>query len=115
MPGRAFQVLLVDARTLFVGCDEHDRVRIAMGGEFVTEPMCRRYWKVELISGAFSPRNLAAEMRQRVHFLGFVSEKDYVGGEFAQVLHFIANPHLLADTNAAREAFSTWPVRPPEC
>jgi hypothetical protein len=115
LPGRAFQVLLVDARTLFDGCDEHDRVHIAMGGEFVTEPMSRRYWKGEPISGAFSPRNLAAEMRQRVHFLGFVSEKDYVGGEFAQVLHFIANPHLLADTNAAREAFSTWPVRRAEC
>jgi hypothetical protein len=49
-----------------------------------------------------------------VHFLGFVSEKDYVKGEFAQVSHFIANPHLLADTNAARRAFSAWPVRRPE-
>jgi len=73
-------VLVVDARTLFNGCDGHDRVHIALGGEFVTEPMARHYWEGTLISGAFSPRTAvrgAAQMRERVHFLGFVSEEAY--------------------------------------
>jgi hypothetical protein len=37
VPDGTVRALLVDSRTLFNGCDDHDRVHIALGGEFVTE------------------------------------------------------------------------------
>lgn len=113
-PDGAVHVLLVDARTLFHGCDGHDRVHIALGGEFVSEPMARRYWEGTLISGAFSPRTKvrgAAQMRERVHFLGFVGEESYAPGEIPQVSHFIANPNLFRDEDEAAAAFAAWPLR----
>jgi len=102
-------VLLVDTRTLFSGCDGYDRVQMALGGEFVTEPMARRYWQGNLISGAFSPRTMvrgAAQMRERVHFIGFVSEEVYAPGEIAKVSHFIANPNLFAGEEPRRRQLS---------
>lgn len=114
VPDGAVHVLLVDSRTLFNGCDGHDRIHIALGGEFVTEPVARRYWDGQLISGVFSPGTTvrgAAQMRERVHFLGFVNEKHYVPGEIPKVSHFFANPHLFEDEAAAMEAFMAWPLR----
>ena len=114
VPDGAVHVLLVDSRTLFNGCDDHDRVHIALGGEFVTEPMARRYWEGTLISGAFSARTAvrgAAQMRERVHFLGFVSEEAFAPGEIPKVSHFIANPNLFRNDNEATEAFAAWPLR----
>lgn len=110
----AIHVLLVDARTLFNGCDGDDRVHIALGGEAVSEPMARRYWEGKLITGAFHPDTTvrgAAQMRERVHFIGFVDEEAYVPGEIANVSHFIANPNLFSDNKQAMEAFAAWPLR----
>lgn len=113
-PDGVLHVLLVDTRTLFNGCDGHDHLHIALGGEFVSEPMARRYWKGKPISGVFSPSTAvrgAALMRERVHFLGFVSEKDYEPGEFPKVSHFIANPNQFRDENEAMAAFNAWPLQ----
>jgi hypothetical protein len=76
--------------------------------------MARRYWVGTLISGAFSPRTAvrgAAQMRECVHFLGFVNEQDYLPGEIPKVSHFIANPNLFRDEDEAMEAFAAWPLR----
>lgn len=113
-PDGAVHVLLVDARTLFNGCDDHDRVHIALGGEFVTEPMARRYWEGKLITGAFNPRTAvrgAAQIQERVHFIGFVSEEDYVPSEIPRVSRFIANPNLFGNNEEATAAFAAWPLR----
>jgi hypothetical protein len=114
LPDGAIHVLLVDTRTLFNGGDSHDHVHIALGGEYVTEPMARRYWQGTLISGAFSPRTTvrgAAQLRERVHFLGFVNEKNYVAGEIPLASDFIANPNLFRAKEDALEAFAAWPLR----
>ncbi len=115
VPDGAIHVLVVDTRTLFQVCDDHDYVHIALGGEFVTEPMARRYWDGKLISGAFSRRTAVrggAQMRERVHFLGFVNEEHYVPAEIPRVSHFIANPNLFANEDEARKAFAAWPLQP---
>ena len=111
----ALHVLLVDFRTFLDGGDEHDMIHVGLGGEFVSEPFCRRYWEDRLISGVFHPRTAlhgADHARARVHLLGFVDEESYEPGAFARATRFIANPSLFASTENVRAAVSTWPLQP---
>ena len=50
-------------------------------------------------------------MRERVHFIGFVDEEDYVAGEIPRVPHFIGNPNLFGDEDEAMAAFAAWPLQ----
>ena len=78
---KSIHVLLVDSRTVFNECDA---VQIALGGEFVKEPLARCSWNGTLISGVFSPNTKlrgAAQMRERVHYIVFVNEKNYAPNE----------------------------------
>jgi hypothetical protein len=113
-PEYALQVLLVDVRTFLNGCSEDDLLHVALGANFV-KPQFRCYWKGRPITGAFhEDTNLrgAAEMRQRVHFLGFVREGALMPDEFARAIYFVANPHLFRDSVAVRAAVATWPLQP---
>jgi hypothetical protein len=114
VPGDAFQVLLVDVRTFLNGGSEDDLLHVALGADYVAQQF-RYYWKGRLITGAFhEDTNLhgAAEMRQRVHFLGFVREGALTPDEFARPIYFVANPHFFRDSVAVRAAVATWPLRP---
>jgi hypothetical protein len=114
VPGNAYHSLLVDFRTFANGGDLHDRVHVALGGEFVP-PEVRHVWNGKPISGAFSARTIvrgAAHLRERVHFIGFVNEREFGPGAFAAATEFIANPALFANGRAAREALATWPLQP---
>ncbi len=76
-PDGRLHALLVDCRTFLHGGDAYDRIHIGLGGEYVAEPLCRRYWEGQLISGAFNPLTPvrgAKHARTRVHFLGFINE-----------------------------------------
>ncbi|HEV1992951.1 MAG TPA: hypothetical protein VGR03_01325 [Candidatus Acidoferrum sp.] len=114
-PAGAHHAILVDIRTFLNGGDEYDRVHVGLGGEYVPDEMCRRYWDKQLISGVFSPRTTlrgAAEARSRVHFLGFVREQAYAAGAFGKAIQFIANPNLLKTEAEVRAAIATWPLQP---
>ena len=54
----------------------------------------------------------AAEIRDRVHFLGFVREHSYRPDEFGAVIHFVANPYLFPNAAAVAAAGTTWPLQP---
>ena len=111
-PAGALHVILVDFRTFLHGGDEHDRIHVALGGRCVGEHY-RRFWNGKLISGAFDADTElkgAQETRDRVHFLGFVNEKNYHAGEFAASLQLVANPHLFETAEQAKAAVSTWPL-----
>lgn len=113
-PDGAYHAMLVDFRTFSRGGDIHDRIHVALGAAAVDERY-RLFWDGRPITGAFSPETKlrgAAEMRGRVHFLGFVHERTFRAGEFATATQFIANPHLFADAAAARSAIATWPLQP---
>jgi hypothetical protein len=72
-------------------------------------------WQGQPISGVFSARTTvrgAAEVRDRVHFLGFVRERIYKPDEFGAVLALVANPYLFPDAAAVRAAGATWPLQP---
>ena len=113
-PGGAYHAMLVDFRTFSQGGDIHDRMHVALGAAAVDQ-RCRLFWDGRPITGVFSPETKlrgAAEMRERVHFLGFVRERAFKPGEFATVTQFIADPHLFASAAAARSAIATWPLQP---
>jgi len=114
VPDGAYHVMLVDFRTFMNGGDVHDRVHVALGAAAVA-PQYRVFWDKRPITGAFSKETKvrgAAQVRERIHFLGFVRETAYKPGEFAAATQFIANPQLFADGAAARAAMAVWPLQP---
>ena len=116
MPDNVYQVILVDFRTfLNGGGDVYDWIHVGLGGEWVSKRLHRRYWNRSLISGAFDPNTRvrgASELRERVHFLGFVNEKEYRTGEFARATQFVANPYLISCYEEAIEIMTRWPLQP---
>lgn len=110
----ALHALLVDMRTFKDGGDVHDRLHIGLGGEYVRTPY-RVYWEGKLISGVFGRRTNgkgATEVRERVHFVGFIRERNFQFGEFGTIIEFVANPHLLRNSAAVKAAIDTWPLQP---
>jgi hypothetical protein len=113
-PADALHMILVDFRSFLHGGDDHDRVHVALGGRCVGEHY-RRFWKGKLISGVFdadTDLKGSREARERVHFLGFVNEKDYRAGGFAAALRLVANPHLFETAEQAKATIATWPLGP---
>jgi hypothetical protein len=114
VPGQAHHMILVDFRTVLNGGDIYDRLHVALGAESVA-PQYRLAWQGQPISGVFSARTTvrgAAEVRERVHFLGFVRERTYKPDEFGAVLDLVANPYLFPDAAAVRAVGATWPLQP---
>ena len=115
VPSDALHAVLVDFRTFLNGGDDYDRIHVGLEGEYVPEPMARMYLNYRLISGVFSLGTTlhgAAEARERLHFWGFVSEKEYKPGAFAAATQFIANPHLFQSTEDVHAAIKSWPLHP---
>ncbi len=112
IPTYALHVLLVDFRTFLMnGGDIHDQIHVAFGGNYV-DSLYRRYWNNNLISGVFSEHtvvNGAVEARDRLHFIGFVTERSYESDIFGQATRFFANPNLLHH-EGAHEAIKKWPL-----
>ncbi|MBC8270284.1 MAG: hypothetical protein H8E36_16210 [Rhodospirillaceae bacterium] len=115
VPVGKYHALLVDVRTFLDGCDSEDFIHVGLSGDYVNNEFCRLRWNGELISGVFNERtNLhgAEYARERVHFIGFVDEKDYCPGAFADATQFVANPQLFAGPGEALAAIVTWPLQP---
>lgn len=113
-PSNALHAILVDMRRFKDGGDVHDRLHIGLGGEYVKAPY-RAYWERKLISGVFGRQTEgkgAAEVRERVHFIGFIRERSFQSGELAMITQFVANPHLLKNGAAVKAAIDTWPLQP---
>jgi hypothetical protein len=115
MPDDTLHAILVDFRTFLHGGDDHDRIHVGLGGEYVRDAYCRRYWEDKLISGAFSARTTvrgAAQLQERVHFIGFVDEGTYGPDQFAEATQFVANPASFSNADEMRSAIDTWPLLP---
>jgi hypothetical protein len=113
-PDGAYHAMLVDFRTFMNGGDIHDRIHVALGADAVARQY-RLFWNQRPITGVFGNETKvrgAAQVRERVQFLGFVGERVYGPGEFAAATQFIANPHLFANAPAARAAMAAWPLQP---
>lgn len=114
VPNGAYHMILVDFRTFLDGGDFYDRIHVGLGAEYVENARCRLRWEGELISGVFNDRTAvrgAREVRERVHFIGFVQETQYADGGFAAGTQLIANPYLFAAAEDVRAAIAAWPLQ----
>lgn len=77
------------------------------------------YWKTETgklepIKGLFEkdcPLRAARFIQERIHFVGFVRERDYQDGEISQKAYYLPNPHLLTNEEAMN-LYETFPLKP---
>jgi len=67
----------------------------------------------EPVKGLFEQSNPIAAanlIRERIHFLGFIREKRFYGGEIRDRALLLANPHLFANQGEAISAYATFPL-----
>ncbi len=118
----AIHLVLADMRGyLGYGGDEIDYAQMALGEAGVPRERAHdvHCWEKEgklvPIAGLFeecNPLPAAQLVRERIHFLGFVAEREYREGEIRDTAYHLANPHLFADEDAAERAFLSYPLAP---
>lgn len=59
---------------------------------------------------ADNPLKAARYVQERIHFLGFIREHEFVGGEIPQVGYYLANWHLFGTQEDAARAYATYPL-----
>jgi hypothetical protein len=65
------------------------------------------------IKGLFeqdNPLRAAQYIQERIHFLGFVRERDFYDGEIKDVCYYLANWHLFLTKEEAKSAYETFPL-----
>lgn len=113
-PG-VFNVLLADIRTFLHGGDNADRIHVALGADYVPAAF-RLSWEGRPITGVFDPATSlkgAKEARERLHFVGFVNEKEFASGSLSAATQLVANPNLFKDEDEVKRAIASWPLPPP--
>ena len=110
-PNGPAHIILVDMRGYDSGhADLYDYIQIALGSRYVQEPMAIMSWPDKSgthkpILGLFekgNPLKAAATLQERIHMIGFVSEKKYMAGEIKDLCHFIGNKDLFANEEEAK-------------
>lgn len=115
-----YHLIMVDARGyLDQGGDVLDYKQMAYGASGIParDSWCIHYWKsknkLEPIKGLFidsCPLRAASFVRERIHFLGFVCEREYDEGEIQRRAYYFPNPHLLTNIQAC-QAYDTYPLK----
>lgn len=107
-PNGAVHYILVDMRSYsFNEADYDDYAQIALGQHYVRHPANVAHWQSGAILGLFekdNPLKAAPVLQERIHMIGFVSEKQYFAGEMRSLCRFMANQSLFADKEEAIEA-----------
>jgi hypothetical protein len=73
-------------------------------------------WETRTLKGLFegdNPLPAPRLIQERIHFLGFVAEREYSESEIGTIGYYLANWHLFSTDAEAREAFASYPLRPP--
>jgi hypothetical protein len=113
--------ILIDMRGyLATGGDIDDYRQIAYGAKGLSK---ENYWKTfywepepgkrETIKGLFeksNPLKAAPFIQERIHFLGFVCEKEYREGEIGDVGYYLANPHFFSN-DEIKELAPSFPLK----
>jgi hypothetical protein len=119
--GQRISMLVVDIRSYGAGtADETDMRQIAYGPDAVT-PEMTLVWtdpngKRWPIRGVFDPENArpgSQNFRERVHFLGLVTESTYARSELQHAIKFFRNPALLTP-DAAKQILGRFPLHNPD-
>lgn len=115
VPTSAVHMILVDTRGyLGTGGDWIDYWQIANGARALPpdEAWATHYWNNRPILGLFErvpehPLRAAGVLQERVHFIGFIAEKEYRVGEIRDRACYRPNPHLLTTNDQLREVSRT--------
>jgi hypothetical protein len=121
-PDQSFHVILVDVRGyLDEGGDVFDYREMAYGAYGIPEEnawMIHHWNQVQgaplPVRGLFqqsNPQLSARHIRERIHFLGFVREREFKEREIPNVAYYLSNPHLFSTQECALEAFRAYPLQ----
>jgi hypothetical protein len=116
-PSTSIHMILVDMRGFcgLGGGDANYYKQIAYGAASV--PRDKRWavskWEGKPIKGIFEsildhPHKAAPIMQERIHFIGFVAEKDYQPGEIRDNTTLFSNPNLHPTEEACQKAYNTY-------
>jgi hypothetical protein len=117
-----YHLILTDMRGYLdgSGSDRLDYRQMAYGALGVPPQysFAIHYWEtqngaLEPIKGLFEkscPLRAAKFIQERIHFLGFVSEKQYNEGEIPRISIYLQNPQLLSN-EAVRKISGTFPLQ----
>lgn len=114
-PDKALHVILTDVRGLLCS-DVDDYGEIAYGADALApdRKWMGHYWNGAPVRGLFdraNPLRASELVRERIHFLGFVHEQDYVEGEIADRASYFHNPHLFPSSDEVRCALEAYPLQ----
>lgn len=116
-----YHVILADMRGyLDEGGDVFDYRQMAYGAPGIPSQYSWmiHYWKTDAeklkpIKGLFEkscPLRAARHIQERIHFLGFLCEREYQNGEIPRTAYYLPNPHMLTN-EAAGKIYETFPLK----
>lgn len=112
----SLRMILTDIRGyLDQGGDCYDYRQMAYGPSGIPAQYswARSYWLGGSVIGLFDERNplrAAPYIQERIHFLGFVRENDFLKTEITDSGYYLANWNLFSDEQEARHAFKSFPL-----
>jgi hypothetical protein len=118
----AYHMIVADMRGyLDQGGDIYDYLQMAYGASGLPEDksMLTNFWEIqpgkkEPVKGLFekdNPLKASEYIRKRIHFLGFVSEEDFVEGEITEKTYYLGNFYLFNDDEQKmKQAYKTYPL-----
>jgi hypothetical protein len=116
-----YHMILADMRGyLDEGGDAYDYRQMAYGPSGIPseDSWTIHYWKTEggkrePIKGLFEkscPLRAARFIQERIHFIGFVREREYQDGEITDKAYYLPNPYLLT-SDEVRKLYEVFPLR----
>jgi hypothetical protein len=115
-PGDAIHAILVDMRGYLPSSDDTDYMQIAYGQSGVLNQDQVMWWEDTPIAGLFevtNPTRAARLIRERIHFLGFICECEYVEGELPDKILWLHNPNLVPRSQVGEVASTLLPRQAP--
>ena len=117
----SLRLILIDMRGyLDEGGDVWDYRQMAYGASGIPPKYSWmiHYWesqpgKLSPIKGLFesdNPLRSAKYIQDRIHFLGFVRERDFYDGELKDIGYYLSNWHLFRKNEDAIKAYETFPL-----
>lgn len=115
IPTDSYHLILVDMRGyLGGGGDRYDYEDIACGYS-PRNPFPAHCWKGEVIKGVFDKSNAklkaANTLQERIHFIGFISEKEYIDDEIKNNTFYVLNSNLIPNKDILNKIRETYPLK----
>lgn len=112
-----YHIIIVDMRGFLDGGggDKINYTQIASGADAIPENLrpLVMLWKGKPIRGLYegnNPLNAAKYVRERIHYIGFVAEKEFSKNELKSEIYYMPNPTLF-DNFSASKVYNLYPMK----